>query len=61
MNNQTMCRPNAALAFGVSACLLGALLMAAGESIFGADHAGIATIIGMVGLGVIVRVRRRMP
>ena len=38
---------------GVLVCLTGALLMVAGESILGADHAGIATVVGIVGIGII--------
>jgi hypothetical protein len=41
------------LALGVSVCLIGAFLMAFGEGILGEDHAGIATIIGIVGIGLI--------
>ena len=37
---------------GVLVCLTGALLMVAGESILGADHAGIATVVGIVGIGI---------
>jgi len=41
------------LALGVSACLLGALLMVAGEAILGDNHTGIASVIGTVGIGLI--------
>lgn len=41
------------LAFGISVCLIGAFVMVAGESIFGEEHAGIATVIGIVGIGLI--------
>jgi hypothetical protein len=43
----------AMLALGVSVCLIGALLMAVGESILGENHTGIATVIGIVGIGLI--------
>ena len=43
----------AVLALGLSICLVGAFLMVAGESILGADHAGIATIVGIVGIGIL--------
>jgi hypothetical protein len=46
---------HAILALGVSVCLLGALLMVAGESILGENHTGIATVIGIVGIGLIAR------
>ena len=41
------------LALGVSVCLTGALVMVAGESILGENHTGIATVIGIVGIGLI--------
>ena len=44
---------HAMLALGVSVCLLGALVMVVGESILGANHTGIATVIGIVGIGLI--------
>jgi len=45
----------AILALGVSVCLIGALLMAVGEGILGENHTGIATVIGIVGIGLIAR------
>jgi hypothetical protein len=51
---------NMVLALGVSICLVGAFLMAAGESILGTDHTGIATVIGIVGMGIIASTRRMM-
>ena len=45
---------------GVVVCLIGAFFMAAGESILGADHTGIATVVGIVGLGIISSSRRTM-
>lgn len=50
----------ALLALGVSVCLIGALLMVVGEGILGEDHAGIATVIGIVGIGIIARTRERL-
>ena len=41
------------LALGVSVCLAGAFIMVAGESVFGENHAGIATVVGIVGIGLI--------
>ncbi len=41
------------LALGVSVCLTGALVMAAGASILGENHTGIATVIGIMGIGLI--------
>jgi hypothetical protein len=38
---------------GIATCLIGAYLMAFGEPIIGADHAGIATVVGITGLGLI--------
>ena len=43
----------AVMALGISICLVGAFLMVAGESIVGPDHAGIATVVGIVGIGII--------
>ena len=40
-------------ALGIATCLIGAYLMAFGEPIIGADHAGIATIVGITGIGLI--------
>ena len=41
------------LAIGIATCLIGAYLMAFGEPIIGADHAGIATVVGITGIGLI--------
>lgn len=41
------------LALGTATCLIGAYLMAFGEPIIGADHAGIATVVGITGIGII--------
>jgi len=38
---------------GIATCLIGAYLMAFGEPIIGADHTGIATIVGITGIGLI--------
>jgi hypothetical protein len=40
---------------GVAVCLIGVLVMVVGESILGANHAGIATVIGIVGIGLIAK------
>ncbi len=40
-------------ALGVSVCVIGAFLMAFGEGLLGENHAGIATVIGIVGIGLI--------
>ena len=40
-------------ALGVSVCLIGAFLIAFGEGVLGEDHAGIATVIGIVGICLI--------
>jgi hypothetical protein len=40
-------------AIGIATCLIGAYIMAFGEPIVGPDHIGIATIIGMTGIGII--------
>jgi hypothetical protein len=41
------------LALGIATCLVGAYLMAFGEPIIGPDHTGIATIVGITGIGII--------
>jgi hypothetical protein len=41
------------LALGIATCLIGAYLMAFGEPIIGPDHVGIATIVGIIGIGTI--------
>lgn len=41
------------LALGIATCLIGAYIMAFGEPIVGPDHTGIATIIGIAGIGII--------
>jgi hypothetical protein len=38
---------------GIATCLIGAYLMAFGEPIIGTDHAGIATVVGITGIGLI--------
>jgi len=43
----------ASFALGILVCLIGALVMVAGESILGENHTGIATVIGIVGIGLI--------
>ena len=43
------------LAAGVAVCLIGAFLMVMGEGILGENHAGIATVIGIVGISLIAR------
>jgi hypothetical protein len=40
-------------ALGVSVCLVGAFIMVAGESVLGESHTGIATVVGIVGIGLI--------
>ena len=39
---------------GIATCLLGALLMDFGEPLIGLNHTGIATAVGITGLGIIV-------
>jgi len=41
------------LALGVALCLAGAALMVFGEGLLGENHTGIATVIGIVGIGII--------
>jgi hypothetical protein len=46
-------RKYAILVLGVAVCLMGAALMAFGEGLLGENHTGIATVIGIVGIGLI--------
>ena len=41
------------LALGVSVSLVGAFIMVAGESVLGESHTGIASMVGIVGIGLI--------
>lgn len=41
------------LVLGVSVCFMTAFLMGWGKPILGEDHTGIATVIGIVGIGLI--------
>ena len=43
----------AVLTLGISICLVGVFLMVTGEAIVGPDHAGISTVVGIVGIGII--------
>ena len=38
---------------GIATCLSGAFLMAFGEPIMGTIHTSVATVIGIVGIGII--------
>lgn len=48
----------AILVLGVLVCLTGAFLMAWGHSILGEDHTGIATVVGIMGIGMISSSRK---
>jgi hypothetical protein len=48
-------RKYAILELGVAVCLTGAVLMAFGKGLLGENHTGIATVIGIVGIGLIAR------
>ena len=41
------------LALGIATCIIGAYIMAFGEPIVGPDHTGIATVVGIIGIGII--------
>jgi hypothetical protein len=45
----------AILALGVAVCLTGAALMAFGKGLLGENHTGIATLIGIVGIGLVAK------
>jgi hypothetical protein len=41
------------LALGVTVCLVGAFIMVSGGTILGENHTGIATVVGIIGIGLI--------
>ncbi len=49
----------AILVLGVAVCLTGAALMAFGNGLLGEYHTGIATVIGIVGIGIIATSSKR--
>ncbi len=49
---------HAARALGVSACLMGALLMVAGEGILGESYSGVAAVTGIIGIALIAYAKR---
>ena len=53
-------RKHAILTLGIVVCLLGATLMAFGEGLLGENHTGIATVIGIVGIGIISNSSKRV-
>ena len=55
-----MRRQNAVLAIGVLACLIGAFLMFHG-GILGDRTTGIATVVGIMGIGIISTSKRQCP
>ena len=54
-------RKYAILALGVAVCLTGAALMAFGKGLLGENHTGIATVIGIIGIGFIARSSKEVP
>jgi len=48
-----MKRQYAVKTLGVLVCLIGACFMAWGAPILGENHTGIATVIGIIGIGII--------
>lgn len=55
-----MRRQNVVLAIGVLACLIGGFLMFNG-SILGESTTGIATVVGIIGIGIISTSKRHCP
>jgi len=49
----------AILALGVAVCLTAAALMAFGKGLLGENHTGIATVIGIIGIGLIASSSKR--
>jgi hypothetical protein len=56
-----MKRRYALKALGVLVCLIGAFLMAWGGPILGDNHTGVATVAGIVGIGIISSSKRITP
>ncbi len=50
--------PYAKLVLVVTVCLMAAFMMETGEPIFGEDHTGIATVVGIVGIGIITKAKK---
>ena len=48
-----MKRKHLVKALGIAVCLIGAFLMAWGDPVLGENHSGIATVIGIIGIGII--------
>ena len=46
------------LVLGVPVCLITAFLMGWGEPILREDHTGIATVIGIVGIGIMTKAKK---
>ncbi len=40
-------------ALGIATCLIGTFLMAFGTPILGTTHTGVATVVGIAGIGII--------
>jgi len=55
-----MKRQNVVKALGVLVCLIGAFLMGWGGPILGENHTGVATVLGITGIGIITSSRRLM-
>ncbi len=41
------------VSIGVAVCLIGAAVMVWGDPFFGESHSGIATVVGIIGFGII--------
>ncbi len=50
---------HAILALGIAVCLAGAALMAFGRGLLGENSSGIASVIGIVGIGLIATSSRK--
>jgi hypothetical protein len=48
-------------AVGAVVCLIGAFLMAWGGPILGENHTGVATVAGILGIGIITTSKRITP
>ena len=50
--------PYTKLVLGVTVCLVVAFLIGTGEPIFGEDHTVIATVVEIVGIGIITKAKK---
>ena len=60
-NKSESVRRQISKAIGVLVCLVGAFLMGWGSPFLGENHTGIATIVGIIGIGIITSSKNPAP